>query len=236
MKHLLYFCLPLILLSGNALSQDDWENINQQVTGEELFPVCAICHGTQGQGNDRRDGPALAGLQSWYIEKQLNNYKNGIRGYSDEDVPGKFMKGTHGLLRNEETMRSLAEYIQTFEPGAEPDGNAVGARPFVWNSPYAGIDASITPNKEAGAKTYTTLCIACHQADGSGNEALGAGNLTHLSKIYMARQLMYFREGLRGSHPEDTSGKQMAGMAATLTTDQAIADVVAYITEMNEGK
>ena len=44
---------------------------------------------------------------------------------------------------------------------------------------------------------------------------------------------MYFRDGLRGAHPEDTSGALMAGMAkTTLTTDQAIADVVAYILEL----
>lgn len=218
------------------MSQDDWENINQQVTGEELFPVCAICHGTQAQGNDKRDGPTLAGLQPWYIEKQLTNYMNGVRGYSDEDVIGKFMRGTHGMLRNAETIRSLAEYIQQFEPGAELDRNAIGPRPFVWNSPYAGIDASITPDAEAGGKTYNTLCIACHQADGRGNEALAAGNLNHLSKLYMERQLMYFRDGLRGAHPDDTTGKQMAAIAATLTTDQAITDVVAYILELNQEK
>lgn len=232
MKHLLFFCFPLILLSGSVMSQDEWENINQQVTGEEIFPVCGICHGTQGQGNDRRDGPALAGLDAWYIEKQLHNYRNGIRGYSEEDVPGKFMNGIHGLLRNDETISSVAEYIQTLELGAEPDGNAIGPRPFVWNSPYAGIDESIVGDATAGAQTYNSLCVACHQADGSGNQSLGAGNLTNLSKIYMERQLMYFRDGVRGAHPEDVTGSQMAAMAKTLTTDQAISNVVAYILEL----
>ena len=223
-----------MFLSGHTQAQDVWQNINQQVTGEELFPVCAICHGTQGQGNDRRDGPALAGLQSWYIEKQLHNFMNGVRGYSEEDVPGKFMTGTHGLLRNAETISSLAEYIQTLELGAAPDANAIGRRPFVWESPYAGIDSSISADASAGAQTYNSLCLVCHQADGSGNEALGAGNLRNLSKIYMERQLMYFRDGLRGSHPEDVTGSQMAAMAQTLTTDQAIADVVAYILELGD--
>ena len=36
---------------------------NETVTGEELFVVCGFCHGTAGQGNVRRDGPALAGLE-----------------------------------------------------------------------------------------------------------------------------------------------------------------------------
>ena len=229
MKNLIYFCFFLTLLSGNAMSQDEWVNINQQVTGEELFPVCAICHGTQGQGNDRRDGPPLAGLQGWYIEKQLHNYMNGIRGYSEEDVPGKFMSDTAGLLRNAETISSLAEYITTLELGAEPDSNAIGPRPFVWDSPYAATDPSIVANASAGGEMYNTICLACHQADGSGNEALGAGDLRNLSKLYMERQLKYFRDGLRGSHPEDVTGKTMAAISATLTTEQSIADVVAYI-------
>jgi cytochrome c oxidase subunit II len=233
-KRLLILCLPIVFISGAVSAQDDWVNINQQVTGEELFPVCAICHGTQGQGNDRRDGPALAGLPPWYIEKQLHNFRNGVRGYSEEDVPGQFMSGVKGMLRNAETIKSLADYISILEPGADPDANAIGSRPFVWHSPYAGIDASITGDVEAGAKTFTGLCAACHQADASGNEALGAGNLQYLSKIYMERQLMYFRDSLRGAQPEDTTGQQMAGMAKTLTDDQAIADVVAYILSLRE--
>ena len=234
MKRLLYFCFPLILMSGNVFAQEDeWVNINEQVTGEELFTVCLICHGSQGQGMDRREGPAIAGLGAWYIEKQLINYRDGIRGYHEEDIPGKFMSGTHKLLRNDETIRDVAEYVASIEVGAEPDANANGPRGHIWDSPYAGLDASITGDAKAGEQAYAT-CTGCHQADGTGNQAIGAPNLTNLSKIYMERQLMYFRDGLRGAHPDDTSGKLMAGMAKTLTTDQAIADVVAYILELED--
>ena len=76
------------------------------------------------------------------------------------------------------------------------------------------------------------VCFACHGADGTGNEALGAANLNYLSEKYMHRQLMYFRDGIRGAHPQDIRGLQMAGMARLLTDDQAIADVVAYIKEL----
>ena len=54
--------------------------------------------------------------------------------------------------------------------------------------------------------------------------------------IYVARQLMYFRDGIRGAHAEDTRGQQMAVMAKLLTDDQMIADVVAYISEMKGAK
>lgn len=208
------------------------ESPNEAVTGEELAVVCTFCHGDSLQGNERRDGPALAGLDAWYLELQMQNFKNGIRGNLAEDVPGQVMYFSRGMLRNDETIRSLAEYISTMEPGKPMAANGVGERPYLWESPYAGLDPSISGNAEDGKKTYATVCIACHGAEGKGLEALGAANLTYLSEIYMTRQLMYFRDGIRGAHPEDLRGQQMAVMAKMLTDDQAIADVVAYIAEL----
>ena len=219
----------LFCFSCNALAQTTLETPNETVTGEELFIACTFCHGDAGQGNDRRDGPAIAGLPAWYLELQMHNFKNGIRGYLAEDVPGQVMHFTKGMLRDDFTISSLAEYISGLEPGKPMAGNAVGARPYLWDSPFAELDPSISGNAEAGRATYSTICIVCHGADGTGNEALGAASLRYLSELYLARQLMYFRDGIRGEHPEDTRGQQMALMGKLLTTDQAIADMVAYI-------
>ena len=222
---LLFFC-------GDAVGQTALETPNETVTGEELFVVCTFCHGDSGQGNDRRDGPALAGLEDWYLELQMHNFKNGIRGYLAEDVPGQVMHFSTGMLRNNYTIKSLAEYISALEPGKPLAPNAVGERPYLWDSPYAGLDPSISGDAEAGAKTYLTVCAACHGADGTGNEELGAANLMYLSEPYIFRQLMYFRDDIRGAHPEDTRGQQMSVIAKLLTDDQSIADVVVYISEL----
>jgi cytochrome c oxidase subunit 2 len=219
----------LLFFSGSALTQTTLETPNETVTGEELSVVCVFCHGDSLQGNDRRDGPALAGLEAWYLELQMHNFRDGIRGGLAEDVPGQVMHFARGMLRNDFTISSLAEYISGLEAGKPQAGNAVGARPYIWDSPYAGLDPSISGNAEAGRGTYSTVCTVCHGEDGTGNEALGAANLNYLSEIYMVRQLMYFRDGIRGAHPEDTRGQQMAVMAKLLTDDQAIADMVAYI-------
>ncbi len=45
----------------------------------------------------------------------------------------------------------------------------------------------------------------------------------------MKRQLQNFQQGVRGSHPQDFYGAQMAAMAKTLTDDQAIDDVLKHI-------
>ena len=216
-------------LSGSALAQMAFDQPNEQVSGERLFDTCIFCHGTEAQGNDRRDGPALAGLPSWYIELQMKNFREGVRGTAEGDIPGRVMHFTRGLMRDDAHIARVAEYISGLEPGLPMAPNAIGARPYIWDSPYAGLDPAILGNADAGQQTYSTVCVACHGADGVGNEALGAADLRYLSEIYMARQLMYFRDGLRGSHPQDVRGAQMAVMAKILTTDQAIADVIAYI-------
>jgi cytochrome c oxidase subunit II len=46
---------------------------------------------------------------------------------------------------------------------------------------------------------------------------------------YLATQLKNFREGIRGAHSQDLYGAQMALMAAILTDDEAITNIVAFI-------
>jgi cytochrome c oxidase subunit 2 len=50
-----------------------------------------------------------------------------------------------------------------------------------------------------------------------------------MSDWYMARQLKNLRDGIRGSHPQDIYGGQMALIAGMLSDDAEIGDVLAYI-------
>ncbi|WDE11258.1 c-type cytochrome [Thalassomonas haliotis] len=72
-------------------------------------------------------------------------------------------------------------------------------------------------------------CTACHGSQGQGNEAMNAPQLASQSSWYMKRQLKYYQQGIRGSHQNDQYGQQMAAMAATLSDDKAIDNVLAYI-------
>ncbi len=73
------------------------------------------------------------------------------------------------------------------------------------------------------------MCITCHKEDGSGDEALGAPPLTHQHDWYMMVQLEKFKSGMRGAHPDDTMGGQMAAMSQTLEDSTAMRNVVSYI-------
>ena len=62
-------------------------------------------------------------------------------------------------------------------------------------------------------------CAACHGAEGEGNVNLNAPALVNLDDWYMKRQLINFRDGIRGRHSEDIDGMVMA--THSLTTDAA---------------
>jgi cytochrome c oxidase subunit 2 len=205
----------------------------QGMPGEELFPVCSFCHGAEGQGGPALDAPALAGMEAWYVERQLHNFRNRTRGMHYEDVPGVQMSIVSGMVRNDATIKNIAEYIEDMEPGAAPElarGEPAGtARPFIWRSKYAELIHPDEPDVAKGEEIYTGACIACHGINGNGNVLLGAPKLVNQTDWYMERQLQYFKDGIRGADLTDIYGPQMAIFAKTLAGEQAIADVVAYI-------
>ena len=44
--------------------------------GKAAYVVCQACHGSVGEGNKTLKSPKLAGLQDWYVARQLNNFKS----------------------------------------------------------------------------------------------------------------------------------------------------------------
>ncbi len=85
----------------------------------------------------------------------------------------------------------------------------------------------------AKGKALYNICAACHGVNAEGMATLNAPANAGQDPWYMTRQLKNFRAGIRGAHPDDTFGAQMRPMAMMLTTDQDIADVVAYITSLD---
>jgi cytochrome c oxidase subunit II len=232
-RYLLTFVFTL-LVAPSVLAQLYPVGADEGIDGEELFSVCGFCHGMQGQGGPALDAPPLAGMEAWYIERQLKAFKNRVRGMHPEDVPGMQMSIVSGMARNDATIKNVAKHIESLSPGAAPElarGDVVAgtARPFIWRSEYAKLEHPEPANADRGAEIYTGSCVACHGARGEGNQILGSPRLTDLSVAYLHRQLQYFKNGVRGSNPEDVYGAQMASFAKLLADEQAIADVVAYI-------
>lgn len=238
-KHLLYIGFALISFgaASGASAQMYKAGTDDGAPGEELYQACGFCHGNQGQGRQRLDAPPIAGLQAWYVERQLHNFDDEIRGMHEEDLPGAQMIVINGIFRNDASMKNVAAYVETLEPGGPPmmrgrGENAVPEpleRPFNWESEYAFLNAPAAGDPEAGAALYAGACVICHGANGIGNEVFGSPDLTVLAPWYMERQLEYFQDGIRGADTQDIFGAQMVIFAKLLGDDQAIADVVAYI-------
>ena len=176
--------------------------------GQPLYAVCAACHGMQGEGNQALNAPKLAGLGDWYLKRQLLHFKQGARGTHDKDVFGKIMAPMAMTLADDTAIDNVAAYIKTL--------------------PDKPVAPTVRGNAKNGQSRYAT-CGTCHGADGRGIAATHAPRLKGMSDWYLTTQLRNFREGIRGAHPQDLYGSQMALMAAILADDDAISDIVAYI-------
>jgi cbb3-type cytochrome c oxidase subunit III len=176
--------------------------------GEAIFALCGTCHGTGGEGNPARGAPALAGLQRWYVEAQLQKFRGGLRAYNAGDVMGLQMRPMARTLTGDADVANVAAYVATLAP----------------TSPAATLEGDAT----RGSQLYAP-CTACHGLDGKGNEALKAPALVNQADWYIVAQLTSFRAGMRGTHQSDLTGMQMRPMSLTLPDDQALRDVAAYI-------
>jgi cytochrome c oxidase subunit II len=95
--------------------------------------------------------------------------------------------------------------------------------------PTFGELAARSPgDPEAGAQLYA-VCGACHGPRGEGIAALNAPKLAGQEGWYLRRQLNYYQTGVRGAHPDDVYGRQMAPMANVVGTEEAMRNLVAYI-------
>ena len=112
---------------------------------------------------------------------------------------------------------------------AVPDDQAIeNIVAYLLTLPSEPAPITITGDLKEGEELYGT-CVACHGENGQGIWALNAPGLAGMTDWYLVRQLQNFRDGIRGSHPEDAYGDQMRMMADIFANDQAINDVVAYL-------
>ena len=178
------------------------------VAGQASFAVCATCHGQQGEGNQQLNAPKLAGQEDWYLRRQLDYFKAGVRGTGPGDTYGIAMGPMANTLVDDTAIENVIAYIETL-PDESPKKTVVG-------------------DIENGKDIYNT-CAVCHGQQGEGYAFMNAPRQAGLDDWYLVTQLKNFRSGARGAHSGDAYGMQMNMMAAILNTDQAINDVVAYI-------
>ena len=81
--------------------------------GKKLYTVCAYCHGAAGEGIQAMNAPRMAGMTDWYLERQLANFKTGVRGSHKSDYYGYQMGFMAQTLHDEQAVKDLVAYINT---------------------------------------------------------------------------------------------------------------------------
>jgi len=191
----------LLALSNTGFTAD-------AAAGKSAYAVCAACHGQQGEGNVAMNAPKLAGQEPWYIERQLAAFRDGLRGTAPGDTFGAQMRPMAMAVGDATAQANLIAYIASL--------------------PDVEVPTTVAGDAAAGKSAYM-VCAACHGQNAEGNQQMGGPALAGQDDWYLVRQINNYKKGLRGYDPKDTFGMQMKPMAATLATDKAVNDVVAYI-------
>lgn len=84
-------------------------------------------------------------------------------------------------------------------------------------------------------EVYQSVCAACHGQKGEGNPALKSPSIGGMPSWYILEQTAKFKSGLRGAHPEDTTGALMRAIAAGLS-DEQLAEAATFAETLPEGK
>lgn len=172
---------------------------------------CASCHGGNGQGNRDLGAPTLVNLQPWYIERQLQHFRDGVRGGHADDVAGATMAASvQGLSSDALTQLT----------------NEIGELPKY--TPKTTVSGDVALGKDH----FSNVCSACHGQNARGNEILHAPALAGVDDWYLLASYEKFRAGIRGAHPDDTYGIQMVRIAPVLADEDLTEAVTAYVASL----
>jgi len=92
---------PASTIDGNAAS------------GQKHYNICAYCHGKDGMGIQAMNAPRAAGMSDWYMARQLQNFKDDVRGGHLQDYYGKQMGYMGDILHNQDAINDVVAYINT---------------------------------------------------------------------------------------------------------------------------
>lgn len=167
--------------------------------------ACMSCHKENGEGISASGFPQLAGLNSAYLEKQLQDYKNLMRINPVMQPIAKALK--------EEDIKNVVAYFASL-PMVEMTEVSKNQKKLKWGQSIAekGLWNKGVPS-----------CYACH-----AENAVGVGNyfprLVYQGKKYLMQQLTDWKKGLRKNDPN-----QLMKSVAIKLSPQEMDAVTEYI-------
>lgn len=204
-KRFVVVCLWAVVMSGPALNA-------QGTDTEELSYLCLGCHGEVAEGVQDLGAPRLAGQHQDYLTEQTINFRDGLRGYAEEDARGTEMRvSVEGMTDSD--IDALSAYFE------ELDAPLTEA---------AGVSGDIA----AGKSLYDGSCASCHGYKARGSVAVRAPDLAILGPWYIREQMTAYEKGWRGGDDSTTRAKYMRSIARQVSTPEQLDDLVAYIASL----
>lgn len=189
MKKLLVALVAVLSFSSFVQAQGNIE------AGKLKSAACAACHGDDGNSPSNLY-PKLAGQHATYIEKQLQQFKNGERA-------DPIMMGMAAAL-SQQDMQDLAAYYasNTMTPvTVSPEIAALGKKLYMGGD----LDRKMA------------ACTACHGPRGNGLELAKFPKISSQHPAYIKAQLEKFRGKNRANDPN--------GMMSDVASKLSDADI-----------
>ena len=156
-----------VIMNSQMFGAPDTRSVGR---GATLAMQCAICHGSNRQG--QVDTPNLEGQAAAVVYKELRDFKTGARTNA--------VMGPFAAKLSEQDMLDLAAYYSYLprQPGSRPDPAVTAPQIVARGAPMRNIPA----------------CSSCH---GTTDAKLGTPWLDGQSAVYIKAQLQAFATGGR---------------------------------------
>jgi cytochrome c553 len=150
------------IADDTAIAAGPYAGMKYYEVGEKLFrggdparslPACMACHGPAGAGNPGPAYPHVAGQQSAYAVRRLQEYRTGTTAESD---PRSFdIMATVAKSLTDEEIQSLASYLQGLHPRTNTASAAVPPAAAAPAPVAAPAPAAPAPTESAPAPTQS---------------------------------------------------------------------------------
>jgi mono/diheme cytochrome c family protein len=208
----------------------EWNRGGYLVTG---LAHCGACHTPKNLfGADKR-GRAFGGglIDGWFAPRLDNADRSGLKSWSVDDVAEYLASGRNARSNAGGLMAEVVKNSTSKMSDADVRAIAVYLKDLPRGAPEPAVAPPPQAEMTAGKAIYDHLCIACHEADGSGAPRIYPplpGN-ANLQANDPASALRITLDGAQTvTTPRAPNTGSMPAYAKDLS-DQQIADVVNYI-------
>ncbi|GLR96879.1 MULTISPECIES: c-type cytochrome [Bradyrhizobium] len=207
-----------------------WNRGGYLVTG---LGHCGACHTPKNYFGADRDTQALSGNEvgGWFAPRLDGAVRTGLKSWSEEDITEYLQSGRNAKSHAGGPMAEVV--VNSTAKMSDADVRAIAI--YLKSLPSTRRETIVTPpddaEMKAGQAVYAKLCIACHEADGSGAPRIYPplpGNALLQSNNPSSTLRIILDGAYTVTTPRAPNTGEMPGYAKQLS-DEEIAAVTNYI-------